>query len=152
MENRRARELLRDSVNTLIAQKKLRHRQLVAEGAVSNGVLSRLRHAEDNTGVDHLDGIARAAKVKPWQLLHPDPLMVGLSEKALEAAAFVNSLPVDRQASAVELLLQLVAFHNRPPLQPMRFVDSELGAGPAPSEDTHPAPGPGPTSKPARNR
>jgi transcriptional regulator with XRE-family HTH domain len=45
---------------------------LVARGVLSNGTLGRIANSEVNLGIDHLEPLANAYGVEPWQLLDPD--------------------------------------------------------------------------------
>lgn len=47
--------------------------ELVKASGIPNGTLGRIRKAEVATTVDNLQGLAKAFKVEPWELLVPPP-------------------------------------------------------------------------------
>lgn len=59
---------------------------LSAKSGVSNGTIDRLRRAEVSAGVDHLDDLAKAFGLEPWQLLVEGAQLPELSADALEFA------------------------------------------------------------------
>ncbi|WP_431512597.1 hypothetical protein [Variovorax sp. DAIF25] len=92
------RKVLADNVKALMAARKAAGQrpwtiiQIVeeADGAgtpVSKGVVERMTKAEVNTGVDHLDGVAKAFGIEAWQLLVPDldaanpPMLTAVAEE-----------------------------------------------------------------------
>lgn len=78
--------------------------------------VERVEKAAHNVGVDFMDKLARAIGVEPWQLIHPDERISGMSDLALEAARKLDAIkdPSER-ARAYALWVQVVEFANRPP-------------------------------------
>lgn len=92
MPQHRARDLLAECLNRIIRSKHATGRQLVAKGILSNGTLGRIRHAQDNVGIDVIDRFAEYLQVEPWQVIHPDPRVAELSAEAIEAARQLDTL------------------------------------------------------------
>lgn len=68
------RHILAKNVRALMkASRKLTTLQKLADASgVSKGVVERMTKAEANTGIDHLEGIAKAFEIPLWLLLSED--------------------------------------------------------------------------------
>jgi len=98
MEKKTVRQLIADAVNGAIKANHTTHKKLVEAGAAANGPLGRLRHAQDDIGVDTLERLAIELGIEPWQLIHPDldpaaiPGHAKLSDDAVELALELDKI------------------------------------------------------------
>lgn len=68
------RYVLRDNVNALMAANPEcgTMLKLSQKSGVSKGVIERITKAQANTGIDHLEGLAKAFRVHVYQLMIPN--------------------------------------------------------------------------------
>ena len=91
--DRRPRDVLAENLRALMKKSKDRNGTLgtieqVAEASgVSKGVVERMTKAQSNTGIDHLQGIAKAFEMEAWQLMIPGldatnpPMLAAVTEQ-----------------------------------------------------------------------
>lgn len=82
--------------------------QLKERGVLSNGTLGRISKSQVNLGIDHLEPLAEAYGVQPWQLLNPDfdPVTdLDIHPKALKQA---HQPPYSHVAQSIALLVDQI--------------------------------------------
>lgn len=109
-----ARHRLRDALKRLIEQG-VTWNELLESDAVSNGTLGRIL-GEDGQDVTlrQLDLLAEALDIEPWQLLHPDVDLAGMSKTAMKIARKMDQMEPSVREQAYSLFVQTVDFANVP--------------------------------------
>jgi transcriptional regulator with XRE-family HTH domain len=93
----RPRDILAANVNRLIAANPRfkSPAELVKASGLSSGTIGRIRLAQVATTMDHLEGLAKAFGVEPWELMAPPdcaPAMRAVAE-AIRSAAESSAPP-----------------------------------------------------------
>lgn len=106
MEKPTVRKVVAKLINDAISFGSTTHKKVVAAG-VPNGPLGKMRHAENNFGVDYLDTLAGHFGVEAWQLVCP----TRPSNEARDLGALLDQIesPAERKSAyalAVQVLVQ----------------------------------------------
>jgi hypothetical protein len=80
-----SRARLAANLNALIEQGITSPSRLVEAGAITPSTLARIRAGTHAAYIDHLDRLAFALAVEPWQLLHPDAIVADMSPERVHA-------------------------------------------------------------------
>jgi hypothetical protein len=126
----RSRARLAANLNALIERGATSATRLVEKKAITPSTLTRIRAGTHAAYIDHLDKLASALGVEPWQLLHPD---VGIAD--LEPAwvtAWERLVPVlaPLDPSQLENAVALCAKALQPLIDQAEKIKSEASSAP----------------------
>ena len=104
MEKQPVRQIVKEVINDAIAFGSTTHKKIVKAG-IPNGPLGKIRHAENNFGVDYLDKLAAHFQVEAWQLICP----TRLSNEARDLGRVLDAIESRAErAGAYALALQVL--------------------------------------------